>query len=62
MAWLDPVREGVVRQWFPNGLSFQFPGILEENDAARSRVDLHVHCVPVGTSYSTYLIIYYTIP
>lgn len=62
MAWLDPAHERVVRQWFPDGLSFQFPGIEEETPSMRSRVDLHVQCEPVGSGYSGWLIIYYTIP
>lgn len=62
MAWLDPAREGVVRQWFPDGLSFQFPGIEQETENDRSRVDLHAYCLPIGTPFSAYLIVYYTIP
>ena len=62
MAWLDPGREVVVRQWFPDGLSFQFPGLAEERPSTRSGVDLHVQCEPAGDRYSGWLIINYTIP
>lgn len=62
MTWLDPTREGVVRSWFPDGLSFQFPGIDDEKQGSRSRADLHVLCKPMGAPYSGWLIIYYTIP
>jgi hypothetical protein len=62
MAWLDPAREGTIRQWFPDGLSFQFPGIADELATSRSRVDLHVLCQPAGTPFTSYLILYYTIP
>lgn len=62
MAWLDPVHEGIVRQWFPAGLAFQFPGLAQESASARSRIDLHVRCGPKGASYEAYLILYYSMP